>query len=190
MWRRLCCTSTAKIAYWNDSSIALLNPNVTLPQQPITVIVQNVSAVNNFLISSALAASVPEFNSTVHINLQPTHGPPTDSLQKLIVRRGVFLVGRWVPVGLSRAEHDSRGGNDGEQRAGSDRCASLFVRLLVLLRRTPKTSDTSCFAREHRWTVLDLQQPTLINRSSVQPVTDIPSPPERWHPAKRQSPRP
>jgi hypothetical protein len=71
----LCCTSTAKIAYWNDSSIALLNPNVTLPQQPITVIVQNVSAVNNFLISSALAASVPEFNSTVRINLEPAHRP-------------------------------------------------------------------------------------------------------------------
>jgi hypothetical protein len=39
-----------------------------------------------------------------------------------------------------------------------------------------------------RYSTLNNQQ--LINRSSVQPLTDIPSPPELWHPAKRQSPRP
>lgn len=55
----------AHISHWNDSAIAALNPGVTLPNQPIYVIVQNMSSVSNFLATSALAGTVPEFNSTV-----------------------------------------------------------------------------------------------------------------------------
>ncbi len=62
----------AHISHWNDSAIAALNPGVALPNQPIYVIVQNMSSVSNFLATSALAGTVPEFNSTVRLTKRDT----------------------------------------------------------------------------------------------------------------------
>lgn len=55
----------ANISHWNDSKIATLNPNVTLPPYEITVVVQNISSVITYLVSAAIAPVVSEFNLSV-----------------------------------------------------------------------------------------------------------------------------
>lgn len=54
-----------KIEKWNDPAIAAANPDATLPDLPITVVVRSDSSGTTFNFTSHLAAIDPEFASTV-----------------------------------------------------------------------------------------------------------------------------
>ena len=54
-----------KIENWNDPKIAAANPDATLPDQPITVVVRSDSSGTTFNFTSHLAAIAPAFKDTV-----------------------------------------------------------------------------------------------------------------------------
>ena len=67
----LCLIYTGNISWWNDSRLTAINPTLTLPNTPITVVVEAVPAAMTLLFTQAMSTVCSAFSHSIGVTANP-----------------------------------------------------------------------------------------------------------------------
>jgi phosphate transport system substrate-binding protein len=93
-----------KITRWNDPKIAAANPGVTLPDEPITVVVRSDSSGTSYVFTGHLSAVSPAFKAAIGQDKSP-QWPNSDKLVKAPKNAGITATIRQTPGAIGHIEY-------------------------------------------------------------------------------------